>query len=704
EWIKNRRKCLDLTQAELAQRAGCSLPALRKIEAGGRRPSKQLAGLLARTLDLPSEDHANFVKVARGELNIERLRSPRSASPAEHLSEKNFYAPQVNLPVQPTLLFGREAELTALGRLLSDPHCRLLTIIGMGGIGKTRLAVEIASQQQGLFPGGVYYVSLAPISSPEFIVSAIAEVFGLTFSGTIDPQVQLFNHLAVRTKQALLLVLDNLEHLLLQTEPAGKTPDTISLLAEITRRLPNVKVLVTSRERVGIQGEWIFELHGLPFPTSDLPSRLESYSAIALFLQRARQVRTDFKVEAGERSSLVRVCQLVEGTPLAIELAAAWVGVLSIDEIASEIASSLDFLRTTLRDVPERHSSLRATFDHSWNLLSAEEQNGLSRLAVFRGGFEREAAERVAGVSLSILMSLFSKSLLLRRENGRYDLNEVVRQYALSHLHELQQYEATHERYCEFYLALVQEQEKAIEGAAQVNAIQVLRKELDNLRAVMSYSFSQGNHECILSVATSLGKFWINQGYWREGLEWLERGLGGRGLISNINRAKGLTIAGWLSRYLGEYPRAIRMLREALTLWRQIDDPGGISLTLCNLGASLLHQGDCTSATALLEEALRISEQQGDRSGMSFSLEILGHTAYRRGNFEKSIELYNRALILARQSNDENQITKLLASIGDEYILMGDYDQAEGWFSQAGPLSQKLGNRIVDAFIISKRG
>ncbi len=704
EWLKHRRKKLDLTQAELAGRAGCSVFALRKIESGERRPSKQLAGLLASSLEIPPEDRVTFIKVARGELNLERLRSPTPSHAADHSISQKLSPSRIVLPFQPTPLIGRETELSALGILLADPKCRLITITGMGGIGKTRLAVETATTQQALFPGGVYFVSLASLNSPEFIVPAIVEVLGFPFTGTLDPRDQLLNHLAARTKHAILLVLDNLEHLLVPPAPNNGEVRVSMLLAEMVQRTPNIKILATSRERVSIQGEWIFELHGLPVPINYQYDNLEDYSAAALFVQRARQVKANFEVLPNEGSSLASVCRLVEGTPLAIELAAAWVGVLSIDEIAREIETNLDFLATSMRNIPERHRSLRAIFDHSWKLLPEEEQLTLTRLAVFRGGFQRQAAERIAGASLSILMSLHSKSLLVRREDGRYDLHEVVRQYALSRLTSGPQNERTHDQHYKFFLSLVQEQEKDLVGAVQFNATQIIREELDNLRAAMAWAIAQDQVEYALQIAIALGQFWFTQGYWREGLEWLERGLVGSRFIANTVRATALTLAGRLSRLLGDYPRAISMLKESLELWQQIGDNTGTAMALINLGASVLYQGDTEGATVMLERALSLVTQQGNRLGMYSSLEALGHAASRQGNSSKAVELYNAALTLARETSDDNQVAKLLNAIGDEYMILGNYDRAEEFLAEAALISQRLGNRIIAAFVSANRG
>jgi transcriptional regulator with XRE-family HTH domain len=393
EWLKTRRKSLDLTQTELAERAGCSISALRKIESGERRPSKQLARLLAKSLDNPIEDLGIFVRVARGELNLERLSSPLSSPILDSRSSPQPLTPAINLPVMPTPLIGREPELAGLGNLMDDPQCRLLTLVGPGGIGKTHLALEVACRHQDLFPERACFVSLASLSSPTYLVPAIADALGFSFQGQVEPRLQLNNYL--RSKE-MLLVLDNAEHLL----------DGVDLFVELLEDAPGVKLLVTSRERLNLQGEWVFEIQGLPVPISLKDAHAEEYSSVGLFVESARRAKVSFEVRAEEWPDVVRICQMVEGMPLGVELAAAWVPVLTCNEIAQEIESSLDFLTTSMRDVPRRQRSLRATFNHSWRLLSADERDLLSRLAIFQGGFQRETAEQVklcrTGIAISI--------------------------------------------------------------------------------------------------------------------------------------------------------------------------------------------------------------------------------------------------------------------------------------------------------------
>jgi predicted ATPase/transcriptional regulator with XRE-family HTH domain len=506
EWLKIRRKTLDLTQAELAQRAGCSVHALRKIESGERRPSKQLAGLLANSLEVPSEDRTTFVKVARGELPLRRLPSPALDFTAGSPGKPDLIPKISNLPEGLPPLVGREQELMAMGQLLDDPQCRMLTIVGPGGIGKTRLAIEVASRHQVLFPGGIYFVPLAPLKVHTYLVPAIADAVGYAFQGHIEPRIQLLSHL--RGRHALL-VLDNIEHLL----------EGVDLLAEILAQSPQVKLLVTSREKLFLQSEWVYEIDGLPVPPLDQIERAEEYSAVTLFIESARRVQAGFDLSAEDRSPVVRICQMVDGMPLGIELAAVWVPVLSCSEIAQEVERSLDFLAISMRDVPERQRSLRAAFDHSWSLLSEDERMILCRLATFQGGFERQAGEQIAGATLPSLLALVSKSLVRRNESGRFDLHEVIRQYALSYLSDDSQWEAINDQYSVYYLGLIRDREKALKGASQREAMRELTNEIDNMRAAWSWAIMRENFGLIGQSLRSLGRFyeiggWLGKKCW----------------------------------------------------------------------------------------------------------------------------------------------------------------------------------------------
>ena len=333
---------------------------------------------------------------------------------------KTIEAGMKNLPAPRTSFVGRASELDEIDRLLGDPGCRLLTLVGPGGAGKTRLALEAAGRRIERYPHGVHFVPLVSVASPEFLAPAIAESIQFAVDGAhsgFSAQDQLLDYLGER---ATLLVLDNFEHLV----------DGADLLGEIIERAPKVELLTTSRERLNVQSEWVLDVHGLGLTENGKGGS----GALRLFVERATQVEPGFSLDDDQRAEARRICRLVEGLPLGIELSASWVSVLSCAEIAEEIERNIDFLATSMRDVPERHRSLRAAFDQSWRLLSGEQQAVLARLSVLRGDFGREAAAAVAGADLRLLSDLVSKSLVRRSDFGRFELHELLRQYAAERL------------------------------------------------------------------------------------------------------------------------------------------------------------------------------------------------------------------------------------------------------------------------------
>src|SRR5262245_11067224 len=409
-WLRGRRKALDLTQAELASQIGCAVVTVKKIETTAQRPSKQMAERLAKVLSIAPPEQAAFVAFARG----------LSATPPAGLPLRTEASLADHLPSPPTPFVGRSEEMALLRQRLDDPDCRLLTLVGPGGIGKTRLAVEAAHKQRAHFVHGAHFVSLALVNSPDLFLFAVGNVLEFLFDGQQAPIVQLINY--VRDKR-LLLLLDGFEHLL----------DAVPLLADLLAGAPHLKLFVTSRERLNLQGEWTLPIEGLDYPRDTGHDHFERYSAVQLFVQAARQSQPGFSLNS-DAPGVLHICQLVEGIPLAIELAAAWVRLLPCAQIAERLASSLDFLASPVRNAPERHRSLRVVFDHSWALLSSIEQTALAKLSVFRGSFDLEAAEAVGGASLLVVASLVDKSLLRTDSTGRYALHELLRQYAAEQL------------------------------------------------------------------------------------------------------------------------------------------------------------------------------------------------------------------------------------------------------------------------------
>jgi predicted ATPase/transcriptional regulator with XRE-family HTH domain len=685
EWLKLRRKALDLTQAELAQRAGCSVHALRKIESGERRPSKQLAGLLANSLEIPPEEHTTFVKVARGELIVERLHPPTPAQPADHAPTPSPPAHLNKLPETLPPLVGRDPELETLGGLLRDRKCRLLTLIGPGGIGKTRLGIEVAAQHQNLFPDGVCFVSLASLRTHTYLVPAIADALDYAFQGQIEPQIQLLNHLS--TKQ-MLLVLDNAEHLLVGVE----------LFAEILEQSPGVKLLVTSRERLYLQSEWVFEIQGLPVPPAEQIEHAEQYSSIALFVQCAQRAKVGFKLPAEERSAVVHICQMVEGMPLGIELAAAWVSVLSCDEIAHEIESGLDFLSTSMRDVPERLRSLQAAFDHSWKLLSGDERKVLCRLSIFQGGFEREAAEKVGGATLQSLLALTSKSLIRRIDSSRYDLHEVIQQYALSHLGEDPQIELVRDRHSEFYLSMLREREKALKGAALQEAMRELTDEIDNLREAWSWAVKREAYESLGEVTRSFGRFYELGGWLREGIEQFEpvvEVLNRRTEDGQCQKLLGMVLAqqGLLFFRWGKFDIALSLFEKSLNLLRPIGDPAMLTDPLVLRGIILHLNGDIDQSLSLMEEALNCSRTAGDQWYEAYAVYNQGYIASLLGNYTEGYKLMQAGLAIWRELGEPQATALGLNFITPTLLYFGLYEQAHSGLQESLKLCDQAGNR-----------
>jgi predicted ATPase/transcriptional regulator with XRE-family HTH domain len=709
DWLKRRRKKLDLTQNELAERACCSVFALRKIEAGERRPSKQLAGMLANPLEIPAGDLPTFIKVARGEFSTEKLLPLVSAaSPAP----KTGPLPG-NLPRALTPFIGREPELTALAQLLHDPHCSLLTIVGPGGIGKTRLAIETAHQLKAHFPDGVWFVPLASLNSPTLIVPAIAEAVGFKFQDPTDMQAQLNRHL--RPKKALL-VLDNAEHLL----------EGVGIFSEILKDCQQMKLLVTSRERLNLISEWVFEIQGLPLPPNDQAKQFEAYSSVALFSQSARRVQAGFEIRVDDRQWILKICQIMEGLPLGIELSAAWVGLLSIDEIAKEIEHNLDFLTATLRDIPERHRSLRATLDHSWKLLNADEKLILSRLSVFRGGFHRAAAKEICGANLAVLSSLKNKTLLYRTDQNYYELHEIVRQYAeLKLAEDNTEYVRIKGRHASYFVQYLSNCEEALQGLRQVEIFDEMARIIEDLsqawqHMVSHYRPSQEKNqsvpaELIHPALFSLSLFYEMRcrsleaiGLFKESVEAL------KSISHEIEDTKEAprfrSILGHITAYLGlhhcyiiQYDLCQEYLEEALKLLQ--DDQSRVvkAQVQVMLASAKNDQGKLLESMMLLIESREVFRQEGVEWWYVLSTSHLAVTYMSLGKVQESKALYQEALRLIKPGDLR---TELPTRSGYAVLLFyqNEFSEAEQILLDNLELSYRLHNDRQTAYILSYLG
>jgi predicted ATPase/DNA-binding SARP family transcriptional activator len=574
------------------------------------------------------------------------------------------------LPAPITVFVGRESEMADLARLIADPMCRLITLVGPGGIGKTRLALQAASNHRAAFAQGAAFVPLVGVGSPTLIAPAIADALGLTFHNTSDLKPRLLNYL--REKQ-ILFVLDNLEHLL----------DGVGLIVEILQHAPKAKLLITSREPLSLQGEWVFQVEGLAIPQNE-QADWDTSSAVTLFLQRARQARARFELAPEDRPAIIHICRMVDGTPLAIELAAAWTRTLSCREIAQEIEQSVDFLATRGRDFPERHRSLRAVFDHSWNMLSVEEQQVMRQLSVFRGGFDRQAAEQVTGATLSLLSALVSKSLVRRHPSGRYDLHELVRQYVHTQLQELGEEESVRERHARFFVAVAETADPQLTTTQASFWLNRLDQERDNLNHALNWTLeptatvSASQRIALgLRLVSTLTNFWFLRGHHQEGLARL-RELLARPEAATPTRARmeALTAASYFLWTLGCLTEARAFLEEAAAINKTLGDRKYFALGLEFLGLVAHDQGDRATSRALLEQSLPIWRELKETFRMSAVKSALGDIALSEQDYEKAERLYEESITLGRDADSVFPHPYPLRRLAYLVMRRGDLDRA----------------------------
>ena len=665
-----------------------------------------------------------------------------------------------NLPADVTPFLDRERETQQILRVLADPDGRLITLVGAGGIGKTRLAIHVGrlliahpdeteiktennaeNDPKGTNAAplpwsqaaakaavdGVYLVRLAGVEADRQtdspIVAAVAAARQIRLAGNGPMLDQLMQHLQ---HQRLVLILDNFEQL---------QPHT-GLVAEMLASAEGLRVIVTSRTRLNLRGEQTIALDGLPAPEPSEADALLSRPATALFVAAAKAATADFAPHADDAPAIIRICRLLQGLPLGIELAASWTRVLTSDEIARELQEGLDLLSSDMADLPPRHRSLRTVFDHSWSMLPAKEQAALGRLAIFRGGFDRQAASTVAGAGLASLAALVDHSLVKRTEveleSGqpitRYELPEVVRQYALERLQRSADEQPTAEAHAHHYAGYLAAMEPQFHSDDQIEALEQLTLELENARAAWRWACrilaSQGSNgrktedprqtgrrrhgeaqEAPETVALdylrrshqSLFDFHDIRGWFEEGERLFRRAndaLASMG--SELNRETRVLLArlqarqAWFRFHLGEHAASEAMLLESLATLHAAGADAEAVFNLAYLGAVKRHTGDLDAARTYLTQALTVAQQVEDRFGASMALNTLGQVAWLQGDFDATIDYCQQALTLKRTIGDRRGMIYSLTYLGRVAEMRADYDAARGYLVESMRIAEAL--------------
>ncbi len=603
------------------------------------------------------------------------------------LAEHPFYAVkylgrnyEVALPVMATPFVGRKQELAEIMRLLADDSCRLLTLVGPGGIGKTRLALE-AARRLTADTNSTYFVPLQALNSPELVAPAIAEAVDCQFDPGCDPRQQLLDYLC---EKSLLLVLDNFEHLL----------DGGELLSEILSAAPGVRLLVTSRERLNLVEEWALDVGGLAYPTSPEEDDIEGYSAVQLFMQNARRVHVGFTLLPAQKPAVTRICRLVGGMPLGIELASVWVRAMSCDQIANEIERSLDILQTPARNVSPRHRNIRAALEHSWNLLAEVEQNVFMRLSVFRGGCTRPAAEHVTSASVWTLTALVDKSLLRVDANGRYHLHELLRQYAEEQLDLSGVANTTRDSHCDYYSHWFHERESDLKGHRQIEALAEIEADFDNVRAMWAWAIQQRDAEaidrsveCLRLFCDMRSRFYEAEGLFRQA----------QAVFPDDSPIWGRIVARLLwMLFMGERPESSwedtdALLAQCLSIARQHDDRYETAFCIYLQGiAAASHTRQNAAAQALFLESLdhyRILEDP------YFIGDVLTWYGVLQDSDDKTIAYVEESLRILREAGALNLTAWGLINIAMCQMWQGRLADAEASFKESLTIQRVRGDR-----------
>ena len=610
-----------------------------------------------------------------------------------HETSQPHRTARTNLGSEPGLLIGREAELGEVGAFLSRPEVRLLTVTGIGGTGKTRLARTVGHESLDRFTDGVFFIDLSAIEDPRLLTPAIARALDVREEGERPLIERMCEYL--REKE-MLLVLDNFEQI---TDAA---PQVAELLAGTIRP----KILATSRIRLHLRFEHEFPLRPLEIP--DHPDTdsdaLTRFPSVALFVERARAVKPSFDLTENNAAAVAGICRRLDGLPLAIELAAVRIKMLTPQAILTHLSGTLDLLTGGARDLPERQQTMRAAIAWSYDLLDDLEKKLFRRLAVFSGGLTLEAAEAVAGSAdlqsrfLDSVGSLVDKSLMLQHESPvaepRFRMLEVVREFALEELKASGEADQIKRLHADFYAALSDAAEPGLKGSKVAAWLDILEDEHANLRSAIDWGLDN-DPEIALRIIGAIRFFWKKRGYLREGVKLVGLALESSGIGTDPRLcAKANWSGGDLFLNLGDYSSAQRLFEEALALARELDDKYLISISLWGMGIVKREEGDLAGSKVLMEESLALARELKDERLISLRLNTLGEIARLNGDYGTAFDFYTEARAMAKQGGFRNLIPVPAGNMAAAACQLGDYDAARVYSVEALKGNEELGDRV----------
>lgn len=682
KWLRQRRHMLDLTQQAFADLVGCARSTLRRIEAGDLKPSKELALILLEKLGIPELERPEWVRFARG----------LSTTPQKSLQGFSPFRRSTNLPAALTSFIGRENEQDEVIDLLAKN--RLVTLAGAGGIGKSRLAQQVGEKLLNDYPHGVWFVSFDSLSDPSLVPQTIASIFDIREEPNRSAIEILKNILRQKT---MLLILDNCEHVLTACAQLIKT---------LLLHCPDLKILVTSREILNMEGEATYYLPSLSLPENEQapPEKMDKFESVRLFEERAALAFSSFRLTKQNTQTVGHICRRVDGIPLAIELAAARVDILQVDEICKQLEHCFDLLVRNSRTALPRHQTMRTSMDWSWGLLTLSEQTFMRQLSVFAGGWTLESAQAVCeGDALNLTNALVRKSLIMvNQEAGRetrYRFHEVVRQYAREKLAQAGEEENIRTRHLKYFLLFSEQAEPALKGPTQIEWFARLNDERDNLRAALEWA-DKTDPEAGLYLSGRLLLHWESFDF-LEGNYWLSKFLQKPESHAHPRaRAKALYAHGRVLDFLAQPDAARSSAQECLVLYRAVGDRHGEVDGLLRLA---WETSDPTEKLTLIQRALALAQSLGDVRRQADAFGYLGWLGPAERFADRFVQ-WEKAITLARASGDWLSLADRLYTVGRFLILNGDVETAQKHLDESKALYRQLNRRLAEAKFLPAYG